>query len=352
MNRLALRSAEELTPGWCSAALAPRIGSARVVGTALTPLGTGQVADAFRLRLSYEPPGAGPASCVAKLTSASAASRAAAKVTRAYEAEVGFYRELAPTLPVRRPACYHACYDAETGAFALLLEDRATARQIDQVVGCDEEEITGAVTELAALHGPRWGDPALAGVRWLPRHDGPGAARMASLARTVRGRFLRHFGDRLVPEVACLVDRFVPTVARYLRDRRGPRTLVHGDFRADNLLFEERRVTVLDWQTVAHEPGVTDLAYLLGASVPTGLRRRVERDLVRHYADALHGHGAELSPEDCWTEYRRYALGGLLMTIVGSSLVPHTERGDEMFVTMANRHGIHALDLEATSFLC
>ena len=36
-----------------------------------------------------------------------------------------------------------------------------------------------------------------------------------------------------------------------------------------------------------------------------------------------------------WEQYRRYAFGGLIMAIVASFLVRRTERGDEMFITMA-----------------
>jgi hypothetical protein len=347
----ALRSIDDLTPEWCSAALSPSIGTGRVLACKAAPIGTGQLADTFRLELTYAPPGVGPSTCVVKLTSGSAASRATARITRSYEIEAGFYRDLAPTLPVRRPVCHHAVYDRDTGAYTVLLEDLSPGRPADQLVGCGADEIANAVKELAKLHGPPWGDSKLAAVPWMPRHDGPSAAHMASLVATVRARFLRHFGDRLLPDVAALVNRFTPHVAHYLCERPGPRTVVHGDFRADNLVIDGRRVTVLDWQTVANEPGVTDLSYLLGASVATSERRRIEHDVVWLYTDVLRGFGVDLQPDACWTQYRRYALGGLLMAIVASALVTRTDRGDDMFVVMANRHGIHALDLDAEAFL-
>jgi hypothetical protein len=39
------------------------------------------------------------------------------------------------------------------------------------------------------------------------------------------------------------------------------------------------------------------------------------------------------------------------MAIIASMLVEQTERGDEMFMAMANRHGQQILQLEALSFL-
>lgn len=346
-----LLSVDELTPEWCTAALASSTGGATVTSVAATALGTGQMADTYRLSLGYEPAGAGPASCVVKLTAGSPASRSAAKVTRAYEVEARFYQRLAATVRVRRPRCHLACYDERSGAFTLMLEDVRTGRVADQVAGCAPGDVERAVDELAALHGPRWGDPALGSLRWLPRHDGADAAWMASLVRRVYPRFLRRFGDRLTPEAVGLLDFFVPRIERYLRDRPGPRTVVHGDFRADNLIVGSDRVTVLDWQTAAHEPAVTDLSYFLGASVGIARRRDLERAVVARYVDALGRHGVSITVDDCWRDYRRYAFGGLFMCLVGATLAARTDRGEDMFATMTNRHAAHAIDLDASSFL-
>jgi hypothetical protein len=193
-----------------------------------------------------------------------------------------------------------------------------------------------------------WNGPSIA---WLPRHDGPDAAWMASLVAAVYPRFQRRFAHRLRPQVIDLLDVFVPRVERYLRDRPGPRTLVHGDFRADNLIVDKGQITVLDWQTAAYEPAVTDLSYFLGGSVGIRQRREIERSAVRRYVGALRRYGVTLSIDDCWRDYRRYAFGGLLMSIVGSTLVARTDRGDDMFAVMANRHGMHAVDLGSRSFL-
>lgn len=341
----ALRSVGEMTARWCSAAL-----SAEVTAVSATSVGAGQMADTYRLRLSYLPAGAGPATCIAKLASASQASRTAAKVTRAYEVESRFYQHLAPRLPVRSPRCYASCYDERSRAFTLLLEDAGDG-VVDQVAACDPGEVERAVDQLAALHGPMWGDPELDKLAWLPRHDGPDAAWMASLVQRIYPRFLRRFGDRLNPEILDLLEFFVPRVERYLRDRPGPRTVVHGDFRADNLIVGGGRITVLDWQTAAHEPAVTDLAYFLGGSIDVPLRRAIEQSVVHRYVRRLDDYGVSLSAQECWRDYRRYAFGGLLMAIIASTLVARSDRGDNLFATMANRHGLHAIDLDSGSFL-
>lgn len=342
---------EDVTPGWCTRALAKHIAPARVIACTPEAIGTGQVAGTFRLRLAYDHPGVGPPTCVAKVPSSDRSSRVAAAVTRAYEIESGFYRDLAPSLPISLPACHHTGFDADTGAYVVVLEDLAPARPVDQLVGCDADQLALAVTELARLHGAHWADPAIAELPWLPHTDHSSATGMAGLAAASCRRFLRRYGDRLDPDVAELAERFTPHVADYLLHRPGPRTIVHGDFRADNLMVRGGRITVVDWQTVAHEPGVTDLAYLLGGSAGVELRREVESQMVRLYADVLRGSGIDVGFHACWADYRRYALGGLLMAIVASALVVRTERGDGMFAAMADRHGRHALDLDAYALL-
>jgi hypothetical protein len=342
----ALVSADDLTPDWCTAALAPVIGPARVVSCEMEAIGTGQLAETVRLTLAYDRPGAGPASCVAKVTARSPGSRTAARVNRCYETEVGFYRDLAPTVAVRRPHCHHAVHDPATGAYTVLLEDVAGARTGDQLAGCTVDEVALAVEAMGALHASRWGDPALASLPWLVRLGEPAAvARLGELTALVAPRFLRRHGGALDPEVAALVERLPALVPGHLAGPGGARTVVHGDFRADNLLFGAGAVTVIDWQTVALGPGVGDLSYLLGASVPTGVRRGCERDVVGIYRGVLRAAGVVLRDEELWAGYRRQALGGLLVTVVAAVLVPHTARGDHLFVTMAGRHGRHALDL-------
>src|SRR5438093_7284380 len=104
---------DDLTAEWLTAVLGERFG-AKVQSVDARPVGTGQVADSVRLALAWEPAGAGPPSVVAKVTAASATSREAAIATRTYEVEVGFYRDLAPTLPVHTPYCYHAANEPGT----------------------------------------------------------------------------------------------------------------------------------------------------------------------------------------------------------------------------------------------
>ena len=96
-----------------------------------------------------------------------------------------------------------------------------------------------------------------------------------------------------------LVDRLVPRLDRYLRSRPQPWTIVHGDFRADNLLFGGDRVVVVDWQTVGLGPGPGDLSYLLGASLTPDDRRAQEAGLVDRYVPGSSRRASTSSGTTC-----------------------------------------------------
>lgn len=275
-----------------------------------------------------------------------------ARFGRTYETEASFYRDLAAELPVRSPGCYHAAHDPESDHYVVLLGDVAPAEQGDQMAGCSLEEMTGAVDELAHLHGPRWGDPRLLDIAWLHRATPESVETSTTMFATGFGpAFLERYRERLRPSTAALVERLLPRLATYFADRSGPLTVVHGDYRADNLLFGLDRVVVVDWQTVSTGVGPNDLAYLLGASVTPEVRRAHERDLVARYAEGLRGHGVTIDDDELWTRYRRGAFSSLLMAIAASILVQQTDRGDDMFMAMAERPADMIADLDCESLL-
>ncbi len=346
---------DALTPPWLTGALAEHLDGAVVTDVDRTMVGTGQMGDSVRLLLSYDRPTAAPATLVAKLPATDATSRATAAAMGSYENEVSFYRELAPKLPVRAPRCYLALHDPGTHDFVLLLEDLAPAQQGDQLRGCTVDEAALAVEELPKLHAPLWADPMLATLPWLHRGDENTTAMHAALLVSLFDGFRDRYTDRLDPEVLALAERFVPRLINYLGDRSGPWTVAHNDYRLDNLLFGTSEggppVAVVDWQTVSHAPGISDLSYFLGAGLLPDDRSKNETEIVHEYHHGLRAAGVSLDWNELWRDYRRYTFSGLVMAIGASMLVVQTDRGDEMFMAMANRHGRHALDLDAESLI-
>jgi aminoglycoside/choline kinase family phosphotransferase len=346
---------EQVTPAWLTDMLrgAGRIGRARVTSVAAQPVGTGQMGDSVRFRLAYDRHEAdAPDSVVVKFAAADPTSRSTGLAMRSYEIEVRFYQQVAATVDIRTPRCDFAAIDLATGEFTLVLEDLAPAVQGDQLAGCTPDEAALALGELARLHAPRWGDPTLRHLEWLHRST-PERVRVGeTLLPQLFAGFAERYGPRLEPEFLAVAERLVPLLPRYLREQPEPWAVQHGDYRLDNMLFGTSEggapLTVVDWQTAVHGPPLADAAYFLGAGLLPDERRRREVDLLREYHRTLRAGGVEAFDWDrCWCDYRRFTFAGFIMAVAASMLVVQTERGDEMFLTMARRHGAHILDLDA-----
>jgi hypothetical protein len=352
-----LRSAADVTPEWLTAALLggrALAEGARVVSFERAPIGTGQMADTTRFVLTYDEPGAGPASVVGKFASANDLSRGTGLALRAYEIEVRFYQEVAARVGARVPATYVAEVEPETGWFTLLLQDIAGAAQGDQIAACAPDVGAAVLEEMAGLHAPCWEDPDLAGRTWLNRATPESDGFLNALVTSVLPGFLERYEDTLAPEHRELCRLFARHLPAYLRLHSGPRTASHGDFRLDNLLFQagNPRPVVVDWQTVAWAGASLDVAYFIGGCLSPEDRRAHEPDLLAHYHDALCRRGVRgYALEQLRADTRLDTFGGVLMAIVASMVVQRTERGDLMFLTSTTRHAQHALDVDAPALL-
>ena len=352
-----VRAAGDVTPRWCSevlsrsGALAP---GAAVTAVEPEPIGTGQMAETARLRLDVDPPGGGPASVVAKFASADPTSRSTGVATSAYRIEVGIYREVAGRLAGRVPRCHFAAGGEGEGWFTVVLDDVAGASQSEQLAGCDESRAAGALAELAAIHASTWEAPELAALPWLARWGADSARSTAALVVPLYPGFLERYGDRLAPEHRDLGQRFMDRLEGWLAGRTGGHAVTHGDFRLDNLLFggDDPRPWVVDWQTALWAPAVGDVAYFIGGSLTTEVRRRSEATLIEGYRRGLEARGvAGGGGAGFDDDYRLAAFGGVFMAIGASMLVKRTERGDTMFTTNFSRHAQHVLDLDAEGAL-
>jgi hypothetical protein len=346
----------EVTPGWLTQALreAGALRDGHVVSLSTSPCGTGLLGDCHRIIPTYnEAQEHAPHSLVGKFAATDAGSREFSRAESLYTREVAFYQHLAPRLPVRTPRAYFAGVARNEIDFLLLLEDMAPARECDQLAGCSADQAALALEQAAALHGASWDNSELLGYEWL--HTTIAAwHRIGEAFAASHAAFRERYEQILEPELLAIGDRLVTELPKWLATLGEPRCLWHCDFRLDNLLFDahggEIPLAVVDWQAVAAAPGVIDASYFLGASLPVGARRAHERDLMRHYHQALLTHGVEgYSWQRCWREYRRNAVAGFVIGVNAAVQVKRTARGDEMFMTMARRHGAHILDCGAVA---
>ncbi|MDY7101426.1 MAG: phosphotransferase [Actinomycetota bacterium] len=322
-------------------------------------IGTGQTGRNARFALTWDEPEGRPATIVGKFPSADPNARQNAFANGNYRKEWLFYDRVAPTVGIRTPQCYVARYDTAAPDFVLLMEDLCDSCQGDQLDGLTPDQIALAVEQAVALHAPRFGDPTLETFLndGLPELSAEQVGMMAQMlyGATLPG-FLERLEDRLDPDIAQLAKDFAPHVARWTQGTDTPATVIHLDYRADNLLFgttpDAAPLVVVDWQTLGAGLGHSDIAYLISGSFSDAADRAAqEGDLVEDYRARMAAEGIEQSVDDCWRDYRFGSLWGMVITVIATVAAEQTERGDDMLTAMAQRHGRQALDLDALALL-
>ncbi len=347
---------EDVDARWLTAVLQYSGIDAEITGFTTREIGTGQVGRNIRFTLDYSR-GTGPASIVGKFASQDPTSRATGVAQNNYFKEVMFYNTILPSVGIRAPRPLYADIDATTHAFCLMLEDITPAAQGDQLTGCTVEMAALAMAQAAKLHAPRWNDPQLDEITWLQPNAALGPDFFKSFWHQLFPGFMARYHDRLPQEHRDLLHRFSSKLDGWVMQRSGPRSLVHGDFRLDNMLYGSPQgstipLVVVDWQTISIGKPISDIAYFLGAGLLPDVRGSHEVQLLRVYHEALLAQGvANFSFEACFRDYRRFSFSGLVMAVIASMLVVRTTRGDDMFMAMANRHAQQALELDAEALL-
>ena len=349
---------DEVTAGWLSERLrAAGYPDAEVSDFDYRTIGLPHVSGCFRFTLRYARPRPEyPATIVGKFPSADTTTRDFSSVI--YANEVALYRELQPRVAIPTPVCFHADIDGAGSAFVLLLEDMHPARQGNQIEGCGPDLARAAVLQLVELHGPTWCDASLLQSGWLAHDDAAGFQDLLSqLYRDFLPEPLETFGEDLSAEAKALLERVgeAPVFPVGVPDPH-PFCVVHGDYRLDNLLIDERpappRITAVDWQTMGVTNPLTDVAYFIGASLRPADRREAEESIVRAYHEALCGAGiGDFGWAACWEGYRRASLYGLGIAVLARGVAARNPDGDALFRMLLKRHAAHALDLGAEEFL-
>jgi aminoglycoside/choline kinase family phosphotransferase len=327
-----------------------------VVEAALTTIGAGQMGVCTRYDLQYDHDVAdAPASVVGKFAAADEHARTF-MASSGYPNEVCFYRDFASRVAIRVPRCAHAAID-DDGWFTLLLEDLSPMRPGDQLQGCSVAQVEVAVQELVGLHAPLWDAPVL---HEHPQFSRSGLADPRVLAEALRGvvpGFLDRYGHAFTSDEVDFYQRLATSARGWIEARPRARSLVHSDYRPDNLMFgtgADGRPTVaaVDWQGFGKGCALSDVSFVIGNALTSDDRRANEERIVRSYHDALVAAGVDgYSWDECWADYGRSLLSALMTTIFGAMYGVRSERGDEMFVVMGGRHARQILDLGVDSLL-
>ncbi|MDP6607394.1 MAG: phosphotransferase [Dehalococcoidia bacterium] len=375
--------AGELTAAWLTESLrsAGVISTSAVEGFESRTLGEGEgfLGDLARLSLRYDPPEDGaPATLIAKFPTAQRDNRAAADLFQAYDREIRFYDELADDVPVRKPRLYFSDMDPEprgAGAvrklltllparlalrlidplsragrprrYVLLLEDMAPARVGDQVAGSSLEDTELALRNLAVIHARFWNDPRIDSIDWIAPVNQDARIAQAMFEQALPS-FRKEYAA-LLPPRAHEIGEWLLSHGIEVMDRlaQPPWTLLHGDYRPDNLFFGDGNpdgdgdggrgggndfsLCVIDWQLVAQGSPLYDVAYFILWSVNPEHHGEIDR-LLRMYHATLIEHGVRDYPFE--RVERDYVLAQLLIQhrgilIVGQLDLSH-ERGQQL----------------------
>ena len=362
---------DEITPAWLTAALRERgvLGTAQIEAVEAESLGEGEgfVGRIACLHLRFDRPEPGlPQTLIAKLPTSVRSNRAAGELLGLYEREILFYEELAAHVALRTPRIYYAALDPNPGSqygpaivrflegqpawllspqlalygwlaglsrrrYLLLMEDLRPARLGDHVAGCESRTARRALRALARAHASLWQSGLLREQHWLYGLDATASMWQLAFRRsrpTFEARYLPRMGAR-VRGLLDWLDGHGVELARIFQ-RSAPETLLHTDYRLDNLFFDDREpengVAAIDWQTASRGPGVFDAAYFLSTSLEPDVSEEAVHELLRAYHAELEASGVPGYDFEACRRHYEYALLLILHRMVTAEALDLGER--------------------------
>jgi hypothetical protein len=326
----------------------------------LEPLGAGVgvMGELARVHLTYTGDhGSAPASVIVKSPTAAEENRAQGVGLGMYEAEIRFMRELDANTPVRTPQVFLADIVSGTAEFVVVMEDMGHLLMGDQVQGVTPQQARDAVRTMADLHAGWWGKVQTPEMEWVPSVVHARIEGLAQMWPTLWLGFNAKFASSL-PEGGAAAGELIATHYWRVMQRiaEWPWTLLHQDYRVDNLFFDagsDDPVVVIDWQGIGRGPGIYDLCYFLGGSLTVEDRRNHEASLVQAYHDRLVQRGVtDYSFEQLWHDYRFGHLTSCSTAVlVGATFDLANERGRALVDALASRHFQAVVDHRSTDLL-
>ena len=324
----------------------------RSVGIESVGEGTGMMADMSRLTLEFED-STEPLCMIAKYSAQNPTNREVAVSFNLYEREARYYSELDHQTDICTPEIYFV--DVDGSDLLILMEDLGDYAVGSQELGADLHQTEIAIDQLAKLHGAFWGK--VDHLEWVPGiANSFHADNMYNFCQTGWDVMANSFdvGSQVNP----FKDAFVAALPMLqAQQNRQPRTLLHGDFRMENLLYgtEARHedVVVIDFQGPLLGSGFVDLALFLGQSTRTSIRRDHERNLVDRYMTGLERQHLSLDDVlDPWEAYRQAILyNWVYASVVAGTLDSSNEKAFAWMQQMVNRQLEVSLDLDIFSLI-
>lgn len=339
-----IASPDQVTPAWLQAVFqhagveAPRVSMA-----GSSPIGHGNLSETVRTVITYNANAEKTVnSVICKLTAAASGAVDVAQSQGAYLREAEVYRFLGNQPAFRTPRCFWSAAGADGRSINLVLEDLSgRTRAGDQITGCSVADAGAVVDELARLHVTAWQDPRLDQAGWLLQR-----AAWAEALEDVYGRGAALIRERLADQVStgdlADMDRFAPLVADLTRAVPAGPTLIHGEPRVDNILFEDApdgpRAWLIDWQFADRGSPMFDTAYFLAGSLTVEDRRLCEQDLIARHQQAIAAVAPAFGPEQALRQYDQSLPFALFTTVGAATAMPAGEHENRLLATLLQRN--------------
>ena len=306
---------DDVTPAWFAEHLGWNVDRVDVheIGA-----GIGVSSAVYRARLTGSDV---PESVVVKLTAIDPAAAFTSTVLRMYAREAEFFNGLVDHVPVRVPAGHYGAVSDDGAEFVVVMEDLAGNRMLDQTEVMTDADAERAIDTLAVWHANWWNrvegmcesgvavaldDPIYPAM--IPGLFDEGWAKLNASHHCVPPDPLQPVGPRFGASVAAMLASL----------SQGPLTLLHGDFRTDNMMFDDDdQLILMDFQLISVGSAAYDLAYFIGSCLDVDADR--ERALFDRWIAALIANGVPDSDvAGLWEDYRTAAMFCLAYPVVAS----------------------------------
>ncbi|HVT76043.1 MAG TPA: phosphotransferase [Acidimicrobiales bacterium] len=338
---------DDVTAGWLSAAT-----GFTVTASTAEQIGAGIGVSSALYRVTLEGDGC-PPSVVVKLPALDEAAVFTSRILRMYIREVTFFTKLYVDAPVRVPQSFFAGVHEETSQFVVVMEDMGSMRIVDQTVGMLLEDAERAVDALAKWHATWWGKgDALAAAGDTVSLGDPIYPAILPLVFEEGWQKVTAAMD-VAPAIERVGPKWSDAMPQLLTDlSRGPNTMLHGDYRGDNILFDaDGNVALLDFQLIGSGVGAYDLAYMITQTLEPHVAAASERALFDRWVDGLRSAGVAADDlADAWEDYRKAALFCLVYPIVASRGMDLDDPRQRLLIDKMNERfsrAVEDLDLAA-----
>lgn len=334
----------QITPEWMQAVFQHAgLDMPRISLTFAEPIGEGNLSRAERVEVTYNAnaDNAIP-SVICKYTTDIEGAQSLANVLNVYSREAAVYELFGERPPVSAPRAYLSKASADGKDLTLVLEDLSQrTRPGKQADGCSIADAKAVVTELASLHKAFWGETALQKAPWLYDRHAAAPSTVESFqagAAVMRERF----SNVVNTDSLDLVDKFTPHVGDWVANNQWDHTLIHGELRVDNVLFEDAdtnvRAWLIDWQFSGLGSPMFDTAYFLSGALKQDDRASCEKEFIQTHQEHIAQADPTYTLEVATREYRASLPFGLITTVGAASVMPSNEATDAILTTLLERN--------------